>query len=132
MEKANNGLILGNGPIRSFWRKPTYPIICNIEGHLVGAKSEKTLAKKLSGLVLDKSKQYDVINSTGEGWLLMAEAMVLSPVNFLKRKWTKLEIVRLYNNRTHKPDPNEKPYSEKSLSTKRLEEIIRDLVDRLG
>jgi len=98
----------------------------------VGAKSEKTLAKKLSGLVLDKSKQYDVINSTGEGWLLMAEAMVLSPVNFLKRKWTKLEIVRLYNNRTHKPDPNEKPYSEKSLSTKRLEEIIRDLVDRLG
>jgi hypothetical protein len=131
MEKTNNGLILGSGPIRYFWRKPTYPILCNIDGHMVGAKSDKILGKKLSLLVLDESKQYDVINSTGEGWLLLAESMVLSPVNFLKPKWTKLEIIRLYNNRINKPDPNEKPYSEKSLSAKKLKKIIRDLVDRL-
>ena len=131
MEETNNGLILGNGPIRSFFRNPKYPILCDIDGHLVGAKSDKALSKKLSLLVLDESKQYDVINSTGEGWLLLAEAMVLSPVNFLKRKWTKLEIIRLYNSRTNKSDPNEKPYSEKSLSAKRFDRILRDIVEAL-
>ncbi len=95
MEETNNGLILGDGPIRYFWRKPKYPILCSIDGHLVGAKSDKTLARKLSGLVLDESKQYDVINSTGEGWLLLPEAMVLSPVNFLNMKGTKLEFIRV-------------------------------------
>ena len=132
MEKANNPLIKGNGPIRSFFRKPKYPILCNVDGHLIGAKSDKTLAKELSALELKKDEQYDVIDSTGEGWLLLAEHMVLSPVNFRKRRWTKLEIIRLFNNRANKSGPDEKPYSEKSLSAKKFDKIIRDLVERLG
>ncbi|MBL7189731.1 MAG: hypothetical protein ISS70_25665 [Phycisphaerae bacterium] len=129
MEKASNLLIQGNGPIRSFFRKPKYPILCEIEGHLIGAKSDKTLAKKLSLLELDDSKQYDVIDSTGEGWLLLIDHMVLSPVNFRKRRWTKLEIIRLFNNRANKSDPDEKPYSEKSLSAKKFDKIFRDIVE---
>ena len=131
MEKANNPLIKGNGPIRSFFRKPKYPILCNVDGHLIGAKSDKTLAKELSALELKKDEQYDVIDSTGKGWLLLTKHMVLSPLNFKKRRWTKLEVIRLFNDRTNKPDPDEKPYSEKSLSGKKHDRIFRDLVERL-
>ena len=98
---------------------------------MIGAKSDRTLAKKLSLLELDDSKQYDVIDLTGEGWLLLTDHMVLSPVNFRKRRWTKLEIIRLFNNRTNKLDPDEKPYSEKSLSAKTLDKIFRNIVEAL-
>ena len=131
MRKTNNILIQGNGPIRHFFRKPKYPILCDMNGRLIGAKSDNTLAKELSLLESDDSKQYDVIDSTGKGWLLLTEHMVLSPVNFRKRRWTKLDVIRLFNNRTNKSDPDEKPYSEKSLSAKKFDRIFRDLVERL-
>ena len=131
IKKANNILIQGNGPIRHFFRKPKYPILCEINGHLIGAKSDRTLAKKLSLLELDDSKQYDVIDLTGEGWLLLTDHMVLSPVNFRKKRWTKLEIIRLFNNRANKSDSDEKPYSEKSLSAKKIDKIFRYIVEAL-
>jgi hypothetical protein len=131
MEKTNNPLIKDKGSTRSFFREPRYPILCNVDGHLIAAKSDKTLAKELSGLELREDAQYDVIDSTGEGWLLLVEVMVLSPLNFRKRRWTKLEIIRLFNNRTNKLDPDEKPCSEKLLSAKKFDRIFRDLVDRL-
>ena len=73
MEETNNPLIQGKGPIRSFFRKPKYPILCDIEGHLIAAKSDKTLARELSDLELKEDAQYDVVDSTGKGWLLLVE-----------------------------------------------------------
>lgn len=131
MEKAKNPLIEGNGPIRSFFRNPKYPILCDVDGYLIAAKSDMTLAKELSGLELRENAKYDVIDLTGESWYLLTDSMILTPVTFRVKRWTKLEIIRLFNNRNNKLGPDEKPYSEKSLSAKKFDRIFRDLVERL-
>ena len=48
----------------------------------------------------------------------------------LKKTWTKLELIRLCNGRRNRP-PDEEPYSEKSLSSKKLTKVIADLMRRI-
>jgi GNAT superfamily N-acetyltransferase len=47
----------------------------------------------------------------------------------LKKKWTKLELIRLYNSRRNNADEN--IYSEKSLSAKRFDKILSDITNLL-
>ena len=114
-------------PIRYLFRVPKYPVLCCIDEQVIGATSERILAEKLSRMMLQEGKYYDVIDMTGEGWTLMSDVMVISPLT-AKKRWTKLQLIRLVNSRTNKSNPHEKPYSERSLSSKRFEKIFLDLV----
>jgi hypothetical protein len=54
--------------------------------------------------------------------------MVISPLTF-KKRWTKREIIKLFNERENVELGEGKKYSERSLSAKRLDKIIFDLVE---
>tara|TARA_R110002167_G_scaffold143308_1_gene332559 strand:+ start:114 stop:521 length:408 start_codon:yes stop_codon:yes gene_type:complete len=114
-----------------FLRAPKYPVIIEIDGVLVAAKSVRPLYEKLSRLDIVEKQHYSAIDRTGEPWtfVVMQGKAVLSPFNF-KKQPTKLQIIRWFNNRKNKP-ADEVEYSEKSLGSKRLDRIIAEIVDRL-
>jgi hypothetical protein len=114
--------------IRYLFRVPKYPVLCCIEEQVIGATSERILVEKLSLIMFQEGKYYDVIDVTGESWTLMSDVMVISPLT-AKKRWTKLQLIRLVNSRTNTSNPHEKPYSERSLSSKRFKKIFLDLVD---
>jgi hypothetical protein len=108
------------------FRKPKFPIICDFDGILIAAKSERTFTKQLGTLNFDNDKSYNVISITGEGWMFLPKHMAISPLT-AKKKWSKKEIISLYNNRKN-PICIESQYSEKSISAKRYDKIFNDIV----
>ena len=110
-------------------RKPVFPVICDLSGHLIGAGSEVQLEQ----LVMNWNGKADeictLIDSTGEDWYFSPEYMALSPLSG-RSKWTKKEIIELFNN----SDTARKAgvsYSTRSLSAKRLDRIIGEIADMI-
>ena len=112
-----------------FFRKPKYPVICDVDGFVIAAKSEKSFVKRLSEVNLDPEKTYNLVDSTAEGWIILPKHMLVSPLTF-KKQWSKKEIITLFNDRKNSSS-EEVQYSEKSLSAKRFERIFGDIVDLL-
>jgi hypothetical protein len=117
-------------PVQFLFRKPKYPVIVDIDGDVICGRSAIALAKRLSKLISLQEKSYDAIDSTGEGWSFYSDKWVLSPL-CIKKRWTKLEIIRLYNNRKNKTSDHIN-YSEKSLSSKRLDMVFNDIFELLN
>ena len=117
-------------PVQFLFRKPKYPVIVDIDGVVVCGRLAITLAKRLPKLINLQEKSYNAIDSNGEGWSFYSDKWVLSPLCTRKR-WTKLEIIRLYNNRKNKTS-NHDTYSEKSLSSKRLDRVLIDIFELLN
>jgi len=109
------------------FRRPVFPIIVEIGGQVIAARSKQALEKKLSDIVLAPGRAYDGVDSAGNNWVLYSDSMILSPLTFRKRQ-TKLELIRLVNGRTNK-SLDEKPYSEKSLAAKTFARVFEDLVN---
>lgn len=114
-------------PLKYFFRKPKYPVLCCIDGQVFSAESEHQFVQRVSQYSLHDEAQYDVIDVTGEHWTFHPDLMLLSPLN-LKQRWTKLQLIRLVNTRSNKSNPDEPPYSERSLSAKRFDRIFHELV----
>lgn len=114
--------------LQYLFRKPKFPMVANIEGQFIGAKTPKDFLNKLSQIQIDQDKSYNMVDINGEGWSLYVSKMVISPLT-IKKKWTKLEIIKLFNERDNLQLAYEKMYSEKSLSSKSLDKIISDLID---
>jgi hypothetical protein len=119
-----------NMEIDYFLRKPIFPLICDIEGNLLVAKSKSELIRKISKFELDNESKYDIIDITGEGWKLDCHLKVISPFTFpvSKKRWSKRRLIDLYNT-SHNSDIK---YSTKSLSTKRYEKVFMDLVELIS
>jgi len=114
--------------LQCIFLKPTFPMIGNIEGCFIGAKSLKTLNRKLAEMPIGKDGHYDLIDCTGKVWSLYVDKMILSPLNFQKKR-TKLEIIKLFNERENTALGKGIQYSEKSISAKRFDRILSDLVN---
>ena len=108
------------------FRKPSFPVLMNINGYFIGAKTPFKLIRKLSEIELEHDGVYDVVDIKGFSWSLYVETMTISPLT-LRNRWTKLEIIKLFNER--KNTSNGIKYSEKSLSSKKLDRIITDLAE---
>ena len=102
-------------------------MIAKIEGHFIGAKTHKDLCTKLSKIPLGQEEIYDMADYTGECWSFYVKHMMITPFN-LKKRWTKLKLVQLFNERKNAELSEGKKYSEKSLTSKRLDKVIYDLV----
>ena len=119
--------------LKYLFRKPKYPVICDFDGYLIGAYTSSSFIKDLVKYDLENlvnNKFYHVIDSTGEGWSFSANHMAISPLSF-KKRWTKKEVIRMYNNRKNKSYPN-KDYSEQSIPVKRFDKIVQEIVDLLN
>ena len=112
--------------VKYILRKPEFPIIINLDGHVIAA-TPQSLPKQLSCLGLSADSSYDVIDQSGEGFGLFVSDVIfgVSPL-VMKKTWTKLELIRLYNGRKNKT-ADEPAYSEKSLSAKKVVRIISDI-----
>lgn len=120
--------------IREFahqFRRPKYPVLIDLQGHLIAAKSAKSLAVKLARLRLPDGDNYPAVDSTGEGWALYVfpDGEILTPIAF-KKRWTKREVIQTYNQRQNKSQ-DDTPYSEKSLSSKRFDRIVLEIAELL-
>jgi hypothetical protein len=110
--------------LRYLFRKPLFPIICNIDNYVFSARTEHDFLKKITTLKFDQKLQYDVIDFNIEGWSFVPDLMVISPLT-IKKNWTKKEINDLVNNRNNKN--NKKPYILKLY--KQLNVIFSELVE---
>jgi len=113
--------------VRYLFRQPRFPVICDIEGVLIGAESPDEFVEQLSGLKLQLNKQLPVIDATGEGWGFYTDVMVISPF-VIKKRWTKKEIINMFNGSDTARSLG-RQYSTKSLSSKRLDLIVRQIVE---
>lgn len=111
--------------IKYAFRTPRFPIIIEIDGTVIAARSKQGLENRLSGMMLAQGRTYDAFDSTGEVWFLYADSKILSPLTLRKRA-TKLELIKLVNGRKNKC-PDERPYSEKSLSAKTFKTVFSAL-----
>jgi hypothetical protein len=112
-----------------FLRKPKYPVICDVDGSVIAAKSEKSFLKYLAEISIDPEKKYNLLDANAEGWVFMPQYMAVSPLT-LKKQWSKKELIAIFNNRKNLL-PDGAQYSEKSLSSKRYDKIFGDIVELL-
>jgi hypothetical protein len=110
-----------------FLRVPKFPIIVRSLSGLLAANNRRNAQRILKPEVFPGRKIYDVIDATGEGFSLYGELMTISPLA-VKKRWTKKEIVELYNAQSANAD-GRTHYPTKSLSSKPLGRVIREIAD---
>jgi len=113
--------------LQYLFRKPRFPIIGSIEGYFIGAKTAEDFIEQLQRVPFQEKGLYNITDSGGEGWSFSVEHMAISPLTS-KKRWTKKEIISLFNQRKNKDVGQQELYSEKSISSKRLDRIMTDLV----
>ena len=79
--------------IRFFFRRPKFPVICDVKGVLVGAETARKLYDQLNSIELSVGEQIPLIDATAEGWVVDIEHMIVSPLTF-KKHWTKKEVIK--------------------------------------
>ena len=116
-----------NTSLQYIFRQPLFPILGDIEGYFIGASNAEDFIEQLLQVPYQETGFYNIVDSGGEGWTFSVEHMTMSPLTS-KQRWTKKEIIYLFNQRKNKDVGHQRLYSEKSISNKRLERIITDLV----
>ena len=111
-------------------RKPVFPLIIDINNY-VFSTTENEFWNKIWEAEPEPDSYYKTMDATGEGFMFSyyKECFVLSPLT-MEKNFTKKEIIQWYNNRRNKN--NDIPYSEKSLSAKPKQRIIKDIIDKLS
>ena len=113
------------------FRSPKYPVIVVSTDRLYSAFNINELADSciLSTPVRDR-KIVEVIDTTGEEFWYSPEEYILSP-GFSFKKWTKKRIIETFNSSDNAKNLNE-TYSIKSISSKRLNRIVKDICELLN
>ena len=112
-----------------YWpRRPRFPIIIDTGRGLVGALSGAECAKRIARLgPFDNDNSMAVIDSTAEGFGFYPKMLLISPLT-TKKRWTKAEVIALYNSQ-RKPDAPE--YQPRSLSNRGFDRVVSELVQLL-
>lgn len=112
------------------FRSPTYPVFVVSKEKLCSAFNIEELAVCcISSSPLKGKPHIQVIDSTGEEFWYSPDHYALSP-GFASKKWTKKRIIEAYNNSIN-AQLSDQPYSMKSISSKRLDKIIKDICTML-
>jgi hypothetical protein len=67
-----------------------------------------------------------LVDSTGEGWIFDTDHMIISPFSS-KKVWTKKEVIDMFN-KSYTAKHIGKEYSSRSLSSKRFNRIMAEIV----
>lgn len=112
--------------IRYLFRSPVFPVVCDVGRVLVGADPPAQLEDHLALLDLPAESQLPLVDADAEGWVFDTTHQVVSPLAF-KKRWTKKEVIAMFNTSTAARKLG-KQYSEKSLSAKRFDRIMGEIV----
>jgi hypothetical protein len=110
--------------IRCLFREPTFPVICHA-GLLIAATSLRDFDAQVETLDLPPDGNFPIVDASAEGWVFNTQHAVLSPLT-PKNHWTKKEVIAMFNG----SDVARKLgmlYSERSLSAKRFDRIVREI-----
>jgi hypothetical protein len=112
-----------------YWpRKPRFPIIVDTGRDLVGALSGAECAKRIAQLgPFDTDESMPVVDATAEEFGFYPKMMVISPL-VTKKRWTKTEVIALYNARKKPDAPESRPVS---LSNRGFDRVVHELVQLL-
>ena len=107
------------------FRKARYPLLIETDGGVKGAINGAQLSRVIKKARLKKDS-YQVIDSTGEGWIYYTEMDVVSPL-VVDKQWSKNRIIEFYN--SYKQSMKEPTFVGRSLSNKRLEKVIGEIIE---
>ena len=114
--------------IRYWPRKPRFPIIVDTGRGLVGALTGADCAKRIARLgPFERDESMLVVDSTSEGFGFYPRMMLISPLT-TKKRWTKADVIALYNDRK-KPDAPD--YAPGSISNRGFNRVVHEVVQLL-
>ena len=110
------------------FRLPKFPVLLDAGEVLICAKSRAQLESRVSKFVFVDNAKRDIIDSKAEGFALYPEKMFISPSISLRR-WTKMQIINLYNT---KRKPGYPELRTASIGSRSLESIVGEAVELLA
>ena len=111
-------------------RSPKYPVIVIADDGLYSAFDIEELgAWCVFSEPFDDDDELKVVDSSGAEFIYFSEHTSLMP-GILNKRWTKKQIIELYNTSVNAEETNIK-YPLKSLSSKKLSRIIGEICDLL-
>jgi len=116
--------------IKYLFRKPKYPVLIETDLRVFGVRNGQKIEKLRKKELFAKKDSYTLIDSTGEGWMFMPEESIISPFS-MNKQWTKLKISEFLNATLANLGISER-FKAGSLSNKRLDKIINDIVEFEG
>ncbi len=113
--------------MRYVFRRPRFPIICNIDGELVAGSTAQQFEQRIGKVTLPSGRTFNIVDANGEGWVLHTELSVISPLT-LDKHWTKSRVIEMFNASLN-AQRAALQYPRRSLSNRRLDAVIRDVVE---
>ncbi len=114
---------MGRTEFGVLFRKPKFPIVGYTDKELFSALELSRLASILVRFKPSSGKDIvQMVDATGEEFWYTRKQRVLSP-GFTSKHWTKRQIIDLYNSHVG----IDRVYAVRSLSSKRLSEIGREI-----
>jgi hypothetical protein len=108
--------------VQYLYKKPVFPVICNIQNNLIAARNHEALVHLLEKFTFSE-EEYEIVDFAREGWEFYPNNNIVSPLTS-KKQWNKKELIALYNNSNGVTEK----YPEKYLSNKPFDFIFMDLV----
>lgn len=118
------------GELRYAFRRPRFPIICDLNGELVAGQTLQQFERRLAKRHCPPGDAFAIVDASGEGWAFHPELSVISPLTVDKR-WTKARVVAMFNTSMNAQRAGLQ-YPQRSLANRRLEAVIRDVADLVG
>jgi hypothetical protein len=112
--------------IRYLFRRPEFPIICDVQGSLICGKTPDQFLERVIANSIPRDQVFQLVDATGESWSFHTDLMVISPLT-TKIRWTKKKLIDLVNNSITAQQVGIE-YTAKSLSNKRFDQVIKELV----
>jgi hypothetical protein len=113
------------------FRNPEYPVIVISEDKLTVATNIRELAEScIASKIPEGETVIKAIDSSAEEFWYSPDNFAIAP-GFAFKKWTKKQIVELYNSSSD-AKKSDKKYPLKSLSSKKLSRIIGDVCELLS
>lgn len=109
-------------------RLPVFPVIFDSGDSLVLARSRTQLDAKLVKLMDSDNAKPDIIDAHADAFFFYREKLWVMPY-IGGRRWTKMQIIQLYNCR-RKPDMPE--LRSTSLGSRSLEKVVSEAVELLA
>ena len=111
--------------VKYFFREPVFPILVETDYRVFGIYNSEEFDQLVQKQRFCAKENYDVVDSTGEGWSYFAEYNVISPL-IMHKRWYKKEIIEFINKPLYKLGIKVL-YVGKSLSAKNKSAIIKEI-----
>lgn len=109
-------------------RLPKFPVLVDLGDRLVYARTLAQLETRLVKTKLVGEERRRIIDATAEGFLFDPEHELIVP-SISIRRWTKQQIIDLYN---QKRKPGTPELSNASLGNRSLQRIVLEVVELLA